>query len=270
MRPSSADVAEASTDELVEVASLVLGELAARPGPDLSAPGTGLALMHRAEDLHAALDLGSTVFACWVRAVDKAKVVRGQRFSSVKAWLKTACGMRTGRVEETVVTGTQLERLPLTEELLRAGKLPFPIGATIAETVQRLSDADCAKAEQIMHQWVDEGRTATQLARAGTRIKEFIAERDGTDEPPEDSRHSGEQSWWRLSKSPDGSSFVKGHFTPELTALVLDQLTRLAAPAGPHDTRDHHERLADALGTYLAGGGSNWNATLIIRLYPDT
>jgi hypothetical protein len=270
MRPSSADVAEASTEELVEVAHLVLGELASRPGPDLVVLGIGLAVMDQVEGLQAALDLGNTAFACLARAVEKSKVVRVRRFASVKSWLKTACGMRTGRVEEIVVTGRQLERLPLTDELLRAGKLSFSMGATIAEAVQRLSDEDCGKAEEIMLGWVREGHTATQIANAGCRIREFIAERDGTDKPPEDSRHPDEQSWWRLSKSPDGSSFVKGRFTPELTALVLEKLTRLAAPAGPDDTRDHHERLADALGMYLANGGSGWNATLIIRLDSDT
>jgi hypothetical protein len=270
MRPSSADVAEASTDELVEVAYRVLGELACRPVPDLVVLGSGLAVMDQVEGLQAALDLGNTAVACLVRAVEKSKVVRIRKFASVKSWLKTACGMRTGRVEEIVVTGRQLERLPLTGELLRAGKLSFPMGATIAEAVQRLSEEDCGKAEEIMLGWMQEGHTATQIANAGMRIREFIAERDGADKPPEDSRHPEEQSWWRLSKSPDGSSFVKGRFTPELTALVWEKLTRLAAPAGPDDTRDHHERLADALGMYLANGGSGWNATLIIRLDPDT
>src|SRR4051812_5529117 len=212
MRPSGADVAEASTEELVEVAFLVLGELAARPAPDLAVLGSGLTVMDQVEGLQAALDLGSTALACLVRAVEKAKVVRLCKFASVKSWLKTACGMRTGRVEEVVVTGRQLERLPLTGELLRAGKLSFSMGAAIAEAVQRLSDEDCGKAEEIMLGWVGEGHTATWIAHAGTRIREFIAERDGMDQPPEDSRHGDEQSWWRLSKSPDGSSFVKGRF----------------------------------------------------------
>src|SRR3954467_9149195 len=113
MRPDAAECAEASTGELVEVAYLVLGELASRPEPDLSVLGVGFTLMDQAEELYAALDLGHTAFAGLVRAVDKAKVVRGRRFSSVKTWLKQACGMRSGQVEAAVVTGRQLERLPL-------------------------------------------------------------------------------------------------------------------------------------------------------------
>src|SRR5690242_2301636 len=102
MRADAAEYAEASTGELVEAAYLVLGELASRPEPDLSVLGTAFTLMDRAEELQAALDLGHTAFAVLVRAVDKAKVVRDRRFSSVKAWLKQACGMRTGQAEAAV------------------------------------------------------------------------------------------------------------------------------------------------------------------------
>src|SRR4051794_17158160 len=237
MGPDAAGYAEASTGDLVEVAYLVLGELASRSEPDLFVPGMGFALMDQAEELCAALDLGHTAFAGLVRAVDKAKVVRDRKFSSVKTWLKQACGMRSGQAEGAVVTGRQLERLPLVAERLKGGKLSYPLGATIAEAVQRLDDEDCAKAEQLMLEWAEEGRSATEIAHLGVRIKERIAERGGTERPPEDSRRKDEQSWWRLSKSPDGSSYVKGRFAPDLTALVLDQLTRLAAPAGPEDTR---------------------------------
>src|SRR4051812_26771011 len=94
MRPGAVQYAKASTEELVEAAYLVLGELASRPAPDPSVLGTGFTLMDQAEELHAALDFGHTAFAGLVRAVDQARVVRGRRFSSVKTWLKQACGMR--------------------------------------------------------------------------------------------------------------------------------------------------------------------------------
>src|SRR3954468_24148910 len=183
MRPDAARYAEASTGELVEVAYLVLGELASRSEPDLSVLGSGLALMDQAEELHAALDFGNTAFAGLVRAVEKAKVVRDRKFSSVKTWLKQACGMRTGQVEGAVVTGRQLERLPVVAERLKAGKLSYPLGATIAEAVQRLTDEDCARAERLMRGLAEEGRSATEIAHLGVRIKERVAEWGGTEKP---------------------------------------------------------------------------------------
>jgi hypothetical protein len=61
-------------------------------------------------------------------------------------------------------------------------------------------------------------------------------------------------------------AFVKGRFGAELSALIKARLEPLARPCGPDDTRDHAERLADALQTYLSGGDSRWDPILIIDL----
>jgi hypothetical protein len=51
-----------------------------------------------------------------------------------------------------------------------------------------------------------------------------------------------------------------------LMALIRDRIGPLAKPTGSDDLRDTSERMADALQAVLSGGGSAWNATLVINL----
>ncbi|MCW2919082.1 MAG: endonuclease domain protein [Actinomycetia bacterium] len=257
---SAVQLQTAPTGELVEAAVAVLAEVVGRPVPE-----SPLVCLEQAERLGLGLDLGEAALAARVAVVDRAGQASAHRYPGTKGWLRIALGMRTGRAGERLTVSRQLERLPKTAELLRTKRLPYGYAATIAEAVVRLNDDDCAKAEKILLELAGKGVSATKVAKVGARITEVIAERDGTEQPPEDARR-GDRSWWKLSKSLNGTSYVKGRFGPELTALVLDILGPLTKPAGPEDDRDPAERLADALAMHLSGGSTRWNATMVITL----
>jgi hypothetical protein len=51
-----------------------------------------------------------------------------------------------------------------------------------------------------------------------------------------------------------------------LTALIRAKIEPLAKPAGADDARDHAQRMADALQTYLSEGSTAWDPILVIEL----
>ncbi|MGI8336787.1 DUF222 domain-containing protein [Actinomadura scrupuli] len=249
-----------STRELVETAFAALSELAGR-----RPPGSPAECLELAECLGRGLDLGEAALATLLGVADRAGQASAEHYAGTKGWLQVALGMRAGRAEERLALTRRLGRLPRTAALLRAGELSYGYASKIAEAVAHLDDEDCAKAEEILLGLAEQGIPPTTVARYGLRIRELIAERDGKERPPEDARR-GDRSWLTMAKSLNGSSLVKGLFSPTLTALVRDRLGPLAKPAGPDDTRDHAQRLADALEMVLSGGKSRWNATLVIKL----
>ncbi|MCW2914597.1 MAG: hypothetical protein JWN52_2665, partial [Actinomycetia bacterium] len=261
---SAGGLCAASTGELVEGVCAALGELAVR-----QAPGSAAGCLELAGRLGRGLDLGEAALAVLLGVADRAGQASAEQYAGTKGWLRVVVGMRGGRAEERLTVTRQLGRLPTTARLLREQKLSFGYASTIAEAVVRLDDEDCAKAEEILLALAEQGVPATVVARHGLRIRELIAERDGTERPPEDVRR-GDRSWLTLAKSLNGSSLVKGVFDPTLTALLRDRLGPLSKPAGPEDTRDHGQRMADALEMVLSGGKSRWNATLVIKLTHHT
>ncbi|MCW2938172.1 MAG: endonuclease [Actinomycetia bacterium] len=257
---SSRGLGSVSTGELVESVAAELLELANREFGESAAE-----CLELAELLGAALDVGEAALAALVGALDRAGEASRQSYAGTRGFLKVALGMKTGRADERLTVARQLPRLARTAKLVACGGLSFGYAAAICEAVDRLSDEDAVKAEDILLGMVAEGLSVRHVAKAGVRIKDVIDERDGTEPEPPDALR-GDRSWLQLSKSLRGGAFVKGRFGPELTALVLERLGRLAKPAGPEDTRDHAERMADALELLLSGGSSSWNATLVIRL----
>ncbi|HXA59362.1 MAG TPA: DUF222 domain-containing protein [Streptosporangiaceae bacterium] len=250
-----------STGELVETVAAGLAELAVREVTDSAEVCVGLAAM-----LGSALDVGEAALAALIRVVDEAGEASAQSYAGTRGFLKVALGMKVGRADERLTVAGQLPRVPLTAKLLASGGLSFGYASAICEAVVRLTDQDAVRAEEILLGMASEGLSVRQVARAGDRIKDIIDERDGTETAPDEDARRGDRSWLRLSKSLGGASFVKGRFSPELTALMVERLGRLAKPAGPDDVRDHAERLADALELVLSGGSSNWNATLVVQL----
>lgn len=260
---SVAELDAISTGQLVETVHAALAVLASR-APALAPAGC----MELAERLGSALDLGEAALAGLVGVADRAGEPSAAKFPGSRGWLRTSFGMRTGRAEERLTLARQLDRLPETRQRFGAGKLAYGHAATIADAVAHLQGEDCGKAEAILLGLVDQGVSATAIAKVGARIKDVIAERDDTAKPDEDAQH-GQRSWWRVSTSINGGGFTKGWFSPTLRALVQERLGPLAKPAGPDDDRDHAQRMADALETVLCGGASNWNATLVIKLSAD-
>ena len=256
----SIDSGVTATDaELVAGIAGLAAELAARP-----APASGAVCYDQVDVLGRAVDLLESAIAARVGVATRCGQVAEWGHTSPTAWLRGGLGMRHVRAAERATLAEQLPRLPQVAKRLAAGELSAGYAAAIAAGVRRLDAADCGKAEGLLLRFVDEGHSVGQITRFADKIKDLIAERDDTAAEPEDGRHA-ERQWWTVHRSGPGA-FVKGRFGPELLSLIKAKLEPLATPCGADDTRDHAERLADALQTHLSGGDSRWDPILIVDL----
>jgi Domain of unknown function (DUF222) len=245
--------------ELVAQLAALAAELAARPAPD-----SGAVCYEQTETLGRAIDLIESAIAARVGGATRSGQVAEWGHASPTAWLRHTLDMRHARAEERATLAAQLPRLPRVAKRLSVGELSAGYAIAIATGVRRLDETDCERAEDLLLRFVDDGHSVTQITRFADKIKDLIAERDGTAAEPDDGRH-GERQWWTLHRSGSGT-FVKGRFGAELTALIKAKLGPLAAPSGADDARDHAERLADALHTFLSEGDSRWDPILLVEL----
>ncbi|GAA2113768.1 hypothetical protein GCM10009780_70760 [Actinomadura alba] len=236
-------------------------ELAGRPAVESPA-----ACMELTQSLGRTLDVGEAALSSLIGVVDRSGEVRRWGFSSTSAWLRKQLGMRTGRANERVLLSRQLRRLPLVAKQWASGELPLGYASTIAHAVNRLNDDDTAAAEASLLDLKDQGFSAGQVARAGERIGEVVADRDDTEEPPAEAKRPFKRSWVEKSKSLDGAAWVKGWLSPEDAAIFDDVLEPLATPTGAGDDRDHAQRVADALISVLSQGHQRSPLMVIIQL----
>ncbi|MFI0351511.1 DUF222 domain-containing protein [Actinomadura sp. 9N407] len=255
------DPSALSTQELVEAFSVIAFELAGR-----EVPGSPAVCMDWAETLIRAGDVQEGVLARLIGVVDRAGEVRRWGLPSVQAWLRSRLGMRDARAKERVLMARQWFRLPEVAERLADGSLSFGHAVAITGSVARLDDDDCARAEKLLLEMADDGFSAGKVAAFGSRIRDVIAERDGTDEPPADAARGYERSWIASTRSLDGGRHLQGWLNPEDAAVFDGTLAPLAKPTGPEDPRDLSERTAAALSSVLSGGHRATKVTLIIDL----
>ncbi|KAB2348292.1 HNH endonuclease signature motif containing protein [Actinomadura rudentiformis] len=258
---SIVDLSTASTEQLVEASATIATHLAQRAAPD-----SGSACMELAEQLATAIDQTEYALAGLITVVEQTGEMKHWGFASTQAWLRCRMGMREGRAKERITLARQLPRLHRVTARMATGGLSYGYAATIADAVHRLSDENCATAEDILLQATSEGLSAGKVARLGNKIHDLVTERNGDDGPPEDVRRGYERSWLAVSRSLDGGCYVKGWLNPEDTALLDGTLAPLAKPAGSDDRRDLAERTAAALTTVLSGGHRNTRITVIARL----
>ncbi|MFF0526742.1 DUF222 domain-containing protein [Actinomadura nitritigenes] len=252
----------ASTMELVNALSTIATELASREAPESAA-----ACLELTETLVAASDMQESVLAGFIGRVDAAGEQARWGYPSTQAWLRSRLGMRDNRVKERLVLARQRHRLPQVAECLAAGDLSHGYAVTVADSVARLNDTDCAEAETILLGFVEQGFSAGKVAAFGRRIRDLIAERDDTeDAPDEDTKRGYDKSWLTTTRSLDGGRYVKGWLNPEDAAIWDGTLAPLAKPAGPDDRRDLSERTAAALSSVLSGGHKASKVTVICDL----
>ncbi|MFG2016827.1 HNH endonuclease signature motif containing protein [Actinomadura geliboluensis] len=249
MSSIAVDLDAASTMELVNAASAIAAELASRTAPESAA-----ACMELTETLATATDLHEAALSELIGVVDRSREVQRWGYPSTRSWLRSRLGMRESRAKERLTLARQRRRLPEMTERWTAGDLSAGYAATIADATARLDDDDCPAAESILLGMVDQGFSAGKVASFGKRIRDVIAERDGTEQAPEDAQRGYERSWVDSTRSLDGGRYIKGWLNAEDAAIWDGTLGPLAKPAGTDDQRDLSERTAAALTTVLSGG----------------
>ncbi|MFG2244510.1 DUF222 domain-containing protein [Spirillospora sp. NPDC048823] len=255
------DLAGASTMELVNAASAIAAELARREPPESAA-----ACLELTEILSAAGDMNEAALAGFVSVVDTGREVQRWGFPSTQSWLRNRLGMRDTRARERLTLARQRHRLTQVTRRWRTGDLSLGYAATIAGAVARLDDEDCGAAEEILLSMADQDFSAGKVASFGKRIRDVIAERDGTEQAPRDAERGYERSWIDSTRSLDGGRYIKGWLNAEDAAIWDGTLGPLAKPAGADDDRDLPERAAAALSAVLSGGHRATKVTVICDL----
>ncbi|TDE19459.1 HNH endonuclease signature motif containing protein [Actinomadura sp. 6K520] len=261
MERVAVDLAVASTMELVNAASAIAAELARREPPESAA-----ACLELTEALSTANDMNEAALAGFVSVVDAGREVQRWGFPSTQSWLRNRLGMRDARAKERLVLARQRHRLAEVTGRWRAGDLSLGYAATIAGAVARLDDEDCGAAEKILLGMVDQDFSAGKVASFGRRIRDVIAERDGTERAPDDAQRGYDRSWVDSTRSLDGGRYIKGWLNAEDAAVWDGTLGPLAKPAGTDDRRDLSERTAAALSSVLSGGHKATKVTVICDL----
>ncbi|MFA1548012.1 HNH endonuclease signature motif containing protein [Actinomadura chokoriensis] len=261
MSSVTVDLDGASTMELVSAASAIAAELARRDAPESAA-----ACMELTETLTTATDMQEAALSGFVDVVDRHREAQRWGFPSTRSWLRSRLGMRESRARERLNLARQRHRLTQVTTRWAASDLSLGYASTIADAVVRLDDADCRAAEQILLEMVDQGFSAGKVASFGKRVRDVIAERDGTERADSDTRHGYERSWIDTSRSLDGGRYVKGWLNAEDAAIWDGTLGPLAKPAGVDDHRDLSERTAAALSSVLSGGHRATKVTVICDL----
>ncbi|QKG22776.1 HNH nuclease [Actinomadura verrucosospora] len=241
---------------------MIAAELAAREAPESAAT-----CLELAETLASASDMHESALAGFIGRVDAAGEQRRWGYPSTRAWLRSKLGMRESRAKERLTLARQRHRLPQVAKRLAAGDLSYGCATTVADAVARLDDTDCAQAESMLLDMADQGFSAGKVAAFGRRIRDVIAERDGTEHAPDqDTKHGYDKSWITTTRSLDGGRYIKGWLNPEDAAIWDGTLAPLAKPAGPEDHRDVSERTAAALSSVLSGGHKATKVTVICDL----
>ncbi|MEV4679159.1 DUF222 domain-containing protein [Actinomadura sp. NPDC049382] len=261
MSSIAVDLDAASAMELVNAASAIAAELASRPAPESAA-----ACMELTETLATATDLQEAALSELIGTVDRSREVQRWGYPSTRSWLRSRLGMRESRAKERLTLARHRHRVPEMTERWTTGDLSAGYAATIADAITRLDDDDCGKAEDILLGMVDQGFSAGKVASFGKRIRDVIAERDGTEQTPEDVARGYERSWIDSTRSLDGGRYIKGWLNAEDAAIWDGSLGPLAKPAGTDDHRDLSERTAAALTTVLSGGHKATKVTVICDL----
>ncbi|WP_433149867.1 DUF222 domain-containing protein [Actinomadura nitritigenes] len=262
MQSVTVELEAASTMELVNALSTIATELASREAPESAA-----ACLELTETLVAASDMQESALAGFIGRIDATREPARWGYPSTQAWLRSRLGMRDSRAKERLTLARQRHRLPEVCAQLAAGELSYGYAATVADSVARLDDTDCAEAEATLLGFVEQGFSAGKVAAFGRRISDLIAERDDTeDAPDEDTKRGYDKSWLTTTRSLDGGRYVKGWLNPEDAAIWDGTLALLAKPAGPDDRRDLPERTAAALSSVLSGGHKASKVTVICDL----
>ncbi len=207
-----------------------------------------------------------------VHAVDSQAVAVQQGQPSTATWLRSAHRLHPGEATRTVRVAKALHDdpsaplVPLTDDGIARPRHQlreaFDSGAVSSEHVEvvtsviaHLSDAvdpaTLLEAEQFLVEQAA-AHDPKALAHIGKHLRHVLV---GTERLAEEEQDAVATRTFEIREQHDGSSKVRGHLDPELTALLRSQLSPLAAPRaaadGQRDLRTAAQRNADALAELL-------------------
>ena len=165
---------------------------------------------------------------------------------SPTSWAARTCGMSRSSASDRLCVGKHLDSLPETSAALGSGEIGYQAAAAICHLRDQLGDRWEPANEAEM---VDNARRfSVENLRLCCRHARHVADPDGFDR---DCEEDFERRWLKVDPMLDGMHSVDGVLDPVTGAAFRTALDALALWRGPEDTRNHGQRMADALAELL-------------------
>jgi len=162
------------------------------------------------------------------------------------SWVARTCGLSRTSAADRLCVGKHLESLPETGRALAKGEIGYQSASAICHLREQLGDKwDPANEAET----VDYARNfSVENLRLLLRQARYAADPEGFEKDAEDDY---ERRWLEVSPLLDGMHAVDGVLDPMTGAAFRTALESLALWRGEGDTRNHGQRMADALGELL-------------------
>ena len=165
---------------------------------------------------------------------------------SPASWAARTCGMSRHSAADRLCAGKHLDSMPETSAALAKGEIGYQAASAL-----------CHLREQLGEKWQPDNEAqmvgyARQFSvehfHACCRHARHVADPDGFDK---DCAEDFERRWLKVDPMLDGMHSVDGVLDPVTGAAFRTALDSLAQWRGPEDTRNHGQRMADALAELL-------------------
>jgi hypothetical protein len=186
--------------------------------------------------------------AKFCRAVDRARVRGDHQLArlSPAGWVARTCHMSRSSAKDRLRVGKELESLPHVDRALAAGEIGYQSASALCHLKEKLGEGWLAEKEEEMVGFacnfpVEDFRHLCLHTR-------YLADPDGFNK---DAEESFERRWLKVSPLLDGMHAVDGVLDPITGAAFRNALDSLTTKRGGEDTRNHGQRMADALAELL-------------------
>ena len=162
------------------------------------------------------------------------------------SWVARTCGLSRSAAADRLCVGKHLDSLPEVGDALAKGEIGYQSASAICHLREQLGDKwDPANEAET----VDYARNfSVENLRLLLRQARYAADPEGFEKDAEDDY---ERRWLEVSPLLDGMHAVEGVLDPVTGAAFRTALESLALWRGEGDTRNHGQRMADALGELL-------------------
>ncbi|TME53164.1 MAG: DUF222 domain-containing protein [Chloroflexi bacterium] len=162
------------------------------------------------------------------------------------SWVARTCGLSRTAAADRLCVGKHLSSLPAVADALAKGEIGF-----------QSTSAICHLRDQLREKWDPANESETVEFARGFSVEDFralcqharhAADPDGFEKDSEDDY---ERRWLEVNPMLDGMHAIDGVLDPATGAAFRTALESLAQWRGEGDTRNHGQRMADALGELL-------------------